>query len=35
MDKVKTDIQQEVSDMVMKMNLVADDIKGIKVDELL
>ena len=35
MDGVKTNIQQEVSDMVTKMKLVAEDLKGLKVDELL
>ena len=35
MDGVKTNIQQEVSDMVSKMKLVAEDLKGLKVDELL
>lgn len=35
MDGVKADIQQEVSDMVTKMKLVAEDLKGLKVDELL
>ncbi len=35
MDDVKNDIKQEISDMVTKMNLAAEDIKGIKVDELL
>lgn len=35
MESVKTDIQQQVSDMMLKMKLVAEDIKGIKVDEVL
>lgn len=35
MENIKSDIQQEVSDMMLKMKLVAEDIKGIKVDEVL
>ncbi len=35
MDGVRNDIKQQVSDVVMKMKLVAEDVKGIKVDELL
>lgn len=35
MDKVRNDIKQEVSEMMSKMNLAAEDLKGIKVDELL
>lgn len=35
MDGVKSDVQQEVSEMMTKMKLVAEDLKGIKVDELI
>ncbi len=35
MDSVKEDVKQQVADMVTKMKLVAEDVKGIKVDELL
>lgn len=35
MDGVKNDVQKEVADMVSKMKLVAEDLKGLKVDELL
>lgn len=35
MDGVKNDVKREISEMVTKMNLVAEDVKGIKVDELL
>lgn len=35
MDGVKNDIKREISEMVTKMNLAAEDLKGIKVDELL
>lgn len=35
MDGVKNDVQKEVADMVSKMKLAAEDLKGLKVDELL
>lgn len=35
MDGIKNNIQQEVADIAMKMKLVAEDVKGIKVDELI
>lgn len=35
MDGIKNDVKQEISDMMTKMKLVAEDLKGIKVDELL
>lgn len=35
MDEAKNTVQQEVADIMMKMKLVAEDVKGIKVDELL
>ena len=35
MENVKNDIQQEVSDMMLKMKLVAEDLKGLSVDEVL
>lgn len=33
MDQVKSDVQQEVADIVTQMKLVVEDVKGIKVDE--
>lgn len=35
MDGLKSEVKQEISDMMTKMNLVAEDLKGIKVDALL
>lgn len=35
MQNVKSNVQQEVSDMMLKMKLVAEDVKGLNVDELL
>lgn len=35
MDGVKNDVQQEVSEMMTKMKLVAEDIKGIQVDAMI
>ena len=33
LDSQKADYQQEIEEMMRKMNLMAEDIKGIKVDE--
>lgn len=35
MDHLQSEVKQEISDMMTKMNLVAEDMKGIKVDALL
>lgn len=35
MDGIKNDVQQEVSDMVSKMKIAAEDLKGLKVDEMI
>lgn len=35
MDDIKNNVKQEVSDIMSKMKLVAEDVKGIKVDEIL
>ena len=35
LDDVKTDIQQEIKDMVTKMKLLEEDIKGAAVDAVL
>lgn len=35
MDGLRNDVKQEISDMMTKMNLVAEDLKGIQVDALL
>ncbi|MDE7313055.1 MAG: hypothetical protein K2N87_15760 [Eubacterium sp.] len=35
MDGIKSDVQKEVSEMMTKMKLVAEDLKGIKVDQLI
>ena len=35
MNNVKNDVQQEVSDMMSKMKLVAEDLKGLEVDEMI
>jgi hypothetical protein len=34
LDAQKEDYQQEIEEMMRKMNLIAEDIKGIKVDEI-
>ena len=35
LDSIQKEIQKEIQDVVNKMNLVAEDIKGAKVDEML
>ena len=35
MDGIKNDVKQEVSDMMTKMKIAAEDLKGLKVDEMI